>query len=87
MRRRGGSEDERVDRSYPVRTLCAARMPGVHVSPRELSSRAASLLDREIQLYCTQRDGGIFSTVIFGGPATLKVEQPPHPPLRGSRRS
>jgi len=51
-------------------------MPGVHVSPRELSSRAASLLDREIQLYCTQRDGGIFSTVIFGGPATLKVEQP-----------
>jgi hypothetical protein len=72
-----------MDRSYPVRTLCAARMPGVHVSPSELSSRSASLLDREIQLYCAKRDGGIFSTVIFGGPATMKVEQLPHPRCAG----
>jgi len=69
MRRRGGSEDERMDRSYPVRTPCAARMPGVHVSPRELSSRSASVSSRATArrprgISCEDRVAGLASVTV-----------------------
>jgi hypothetical protein len=58
-----------------ARTFCEIRVAG-----RAVRAESNSPLDLETQLYCTKRDGGIFSTVIVGGPTTMTVEQIPHPP-------